>query len=55
MSVPYEEKATQALTTLGLQVALTQLDQAAQQAAAGAMLVREGVWLRVPRRLRHVF
>lgn len=34
MSVPYEQKATEALTQLGLDVALGQLDQAAQSAAA---------------------
>jgi DNA replication protein DnaC len=34
MSVPYEHKASEALTQLGLDVALGQLDQAAQSAAA---------------------
>jgi DNA replication protein DnaC len=34
VSVPYEQKATEALTQLGLDVALGQLDQAAQSAAA---------------------
>ena len=36
MSVPYEEKATEALAKLGLEVALSQLDQAAQAAAASS-------------------
>ena len=35
MSIPYEQKATDALKQLGLSVALGQLDQAAQAAAAG--------------------
>ena len=35
MSVPYEEKAGEALRQLGLDVSLGQLDQAAQAAAAG--------------------
>lgn len=35
MSVPYEQKASEALSRLGLDVALGQLDQAAQAAAAG--------------------
>jgi DNA replication protein DnaC len=34
MSVPYEQKAAASLEQLGLQVALAQLDQASQQAAA---------------------
>jgi DNA replication protein DnaC len=34
MSVPYEEKASEALGKLGLEVAMRQLDQAAQAAAA---------------------
>lgn len=36
MSVPYEQKAPEALRSLGLDVAAEQLDQAAQQAAAHA-------------------
>lgn len=36
MSASYEAKATTALTQLGLEVAHAQLDQAAQQAAAGS-------------------
>ena len=36
MSVAYEEKASEALKHLGLDVALGQLDQAAQAAAAGS-------------------
>lgn len=36
MSIPYEQKANDALKLLGLDVALGQLDQAAQQAAAGS-------------------
>ena len=36
MSLPYEQKAIEALTTLRLDVAQAQLDQAAQQAAAAA-------------------
>ena len=34
MSVPYEEKASDALQQLGLEIAHAQLDQVAQQAAA---------------------
>jgi DNA replication protein DnaC len=36
MSIPFEAKATEALEQLGLSVAMNQLSQAAQQAAAGA-------------------
>ncbi len=36
MSIRYEEKASEALTKLGLDVALSQLDQAAQAAAASS-------------------
>ncbi len=36
MSIAYEQKASAALQQLGLDIADKQLDQAAQQAAAGA-------------------